>query len=756
MQESQDPAIPFGRPGVTTGEIRKWLSGLSRDQAREMARNAPDWLSSTSDAEVSVLVVSRFGEFWPLSKLNALFPYLFADPPALRLAVLETLARLAPEALLDYLPPLLVAPDPRQRTLAIKGLAAIDPVEALAHIDYLMSSADPTYKQAGVQACFFLPFDRVKPLALKFVATETDLAALEPLALLLTSNPDPEVPLRLWEIAGQSQPAKAARLKDLLHEVCRGLKGSGLLGDRFDEYLERLKSWGRQKEITRFVQVSLQRLGSKDPATIAETEAIINRQMCRPNVRAAFQAAVDWPLPPELKACLERILHLTSQQPPPPEAIGERMEETPPAEKTQGPSDVAIPEQAGVSVPKSPPNLEFFLALTPEQRIEYMAAWEPADAPIVLPLLETFLEKAKPTPPEWATILRVACLLEYRGLREKAAQLLKSQDPGLATAALDYLSDHDPDVAILHLGQFLQTPNVRMKAAAIRVMNRFDPRQTVSHLRAMLASKELEQQRLALACFVHLDFAIVKPVLVDFLRRVPDAGLIQTCLCLFASNPDPESLYDLFVLGKQLPGGLGAEARSIRRKVETALIADGRLSSDREALDQKFEARWKEECRKEAEPAPAYSVRSLKADGKLPASPADTDISAVAIAEIAGTAKWLYRHALHFLLILVLMTSWFTYKWLRTLFQTDRQVVVIGTPLRIEGVVTAVKGPTEFEVRSNRFGLFEIRLSPDQKLKPDPGDWFQGTVTPIGKNLERTTAQLEHLDNADSTGQPGK
>ncbi|NLI76124.1 MAG: HEAT repeat domain-containing protein [Candidatus Riflebacteria bacterium] len=730
---------PFDQAG-TTVEIRKqWLSGLTPDQVRELAPRVPGWLEAETVSEVAADLISRFGRVWPRDHLQAVSARLLSPSLAVRVAALEILCQLAPQALLEHLPRFLVATEPRLRTLAIRGLAAIDEAEARAHIDYLLNSEDPAERKAGIQAAFFLPFEQVKPLALRFASVVTDPTELEAIATLLTGNPDPEVPLRLYEMVAQSRGAKAAWLKGLIQEVCQAIQGSDILGSRFPEYRRRLQHWLKEKETARFVQAALQGLSGDIPEVVRDAEAAIARQLPRPPFRQAFQEALQWPLGPEVRARLERLLEEATTEASQPLSPG-----SPVREATRESAPVVGPIRESLTP-------EAFAALAPDQRVEVMAGWEPTEAARVIPLLEGWLGAVRPTSGELATALLTARRLGFAGLRDRAIIVLQGKDPGVATAALEYLGDLDPEAAFPHLGSFLQSPNLRMKSAAIRIMNRFDPAQALSNLRVMLASKDLQDQRMALACMAHLDFSVVRPLLVDFLGRVPEATLVMTGLCFFVANPEPDNLYDLYFLEHLLPGPLKSEAFSVRRKVEAVLRETDRLPFDRATLDQHLESRWQEAHRRRSVPPPAYSVRSLKAAGLLAPSPGEASLSP-AVAGTLAAVGWLIRHSLQLVFVFLLVLAAISYSWLQTVLRPGRQEVVIGSPLDLEGRVTRSPAPDQVEIRSDRFGVFEVRIPPGSSWRPKPGETFRGTVLPLRVVYDRTAAELQRRTPATFPG----
>lgn len=87
-----------------------------------------------------------------------------------------------------------------------------------------------------------------------------------------------------------------------------------------------------------------------------------------------------------------------------------------------------------------------------------------------------------------------------KGLEAEALKLINSGMVALATAAVEYLGEVDPDAIFPYIGQCLKIADVRMKSAALGILKNFDFNQAVSSLNAMLRSADPEQQRMALEC----------------------------------------------------------------------------------------------------------------------------------------------------------------------------------------------------------------------------------------------------------------
>ena len=643
---------------------------LDVTQIKDLAGSAPDLLENEADPAVTVSLIKTFASNWPRDKIKVMASRLFAENLSVRQTVLEELIKLAPDSLKAYLPKLLTASEPRIRSLAIKGLAEIDMDEAISHLDLLLMGSTTEEKIAGLQSSFFIPYEKIKPIVLKFLAAENDPDLLNQGGLVFSNNPDPEVPFRLWEIVSQSPKEKIAVMKKIVQDSCRAVEGSGLLGDRYPDYQEKLQTWIRKREATRFVQECIMRLSESEGEAEAALEAAIVKGSKQKIVREIFHEALEWPLQQPVKNRLLSLLDISGAS-----AKGSEARNTSePTQKSNNEPDKNNPttEEARVAPAYIAPGLspEKFFALPPDDRIRALAAFGPEDTQIARSILEKILRNSGTSVAETSTALRTARRLGCADFREIAQRGLKQSEAGFVTASLEYLGEFDPDQAFAILGRFLQSPNLRIKSSAIQLLKNSDSTQALSIVKTMLTSKDIGVQNSALACMVFFDFSLIRDMLVEFLEGIPDSKLISASLCLFQANPEPDNIYLLYRLQNLLPGEYGKNVSIARRQMEKSLEEMGRLKTDSTTRERDLEARWKLEKKRNEAPLPDYSVKKMKTHGQLREVAVNVASEAVGGAlgtGISGISLFLGYWPI-WLSVIIFLCAFFSYTFLKSLF----------------------------------------------------------------------------------------
>ncbi|MFZ2958438.1 MAG: HEAT repeat domain-containing protein [Candidatus Ozemobacteraceae bacterium] len=649
-----DPASFFERfSQATIPERLQMLARLSPRVLSDLGQTAVKLLENEENPVVAAGLIKTFSRAWPSEHFSRIASQLSASHLTLRLAAMEMLLQRAPDMLVQDLPALLISRDPRERALAIRGLAAIDFDEALAHLEALLLSNDPARKQAGLQNCIFLPFERVKPLLFKFFASESDPALLERAGWLFEINPDPEVPFHLYEIAELARPEKAAIVKKILSGACRVVEKTELLGDGFKAYIAKLQNWIFRRSATRFVHECAGRLaGETDPGP--EFEASIRKNLEKAHIRGIFEEALTWPIPERARQrmaiLLEKAKSFSPEGKRPPAPSGSNAEKPsrgnqfspPPAANTH--QDMAARGTLTVStVPLAPPPsrrsaiapaklpalpatssgsgdtvspgaADLFENLSGDDKIRRVAAWQPEERDLVAVHLAAIVKNPSSSPDLAATALRTAARIESEGLVEAAGQWLRNADPNPVSAALEYLARFDAERIFPMLGKFLQSPHPRVKTGALKILKRFDPPQAASMLKAMLSKKSLENQTFALGCMIHVDFSLVRDHLAAYLEANPGTPHFESALCLFQANPDPENLYILYRLEKKLPGPEAAlRLRAVREETIRLVRTMGLVPVEKIAqLESGFADRFKREQEKSKAPPAAYTIRVLR------------------------------------------------------------------------------------------------------------------------------------------------
>lgn len=706
-------------------ERMRMLSDLPVRLPKDLREMGPELIAGEKSPVIAAKIVRVFCRTWPEEKFSQLTALLDSNSLSLKLAALRTIVHMKPELLIDDLPALLNAKDPQIKALAIRGLAKIDKEEALNHLQALLLSPELSDRLAGIQNCPFLPFEMVKPVLLKYFAAENHAELLIRAGWILEMNPDVQVPFKLFEIAERSPAKKAELVKGVLNEAVKLLEKSGILGNQFAAFTRKLQTWVNKKNALRFVKQVAAKLNSEkvDP----ELEQTIRNSLKQATVVEAFSEALGWPVSETVKGRIGAYLKSVTANKPSAQSIVEEAKEseTFPAKVEEVQNKVAEKTAAILIGKTCAAQIEFFAGL---ENPEFSKAQGQAVA----------LFSGKDTSVE----VKIAALhafsrLKQKGLEAEALRLINNSNVALATAAVEYLGEIDPEAIFPFLGQCLKVPDVRMKSAALGILKNFDFNQAVSSLNAMLRSYDPDQQRMAIECMDQFDFALIRDQLTEYLCRCDTEALVEAGLCHFAANSSTENLYSLYKIEKAHSGTIAAQIAQLREKCRGLSEAGGIIIEADKPVGTNHEAelqqRWQEEQEKKKSRRPAYAYRDQSAEEK-PTSREQLVAIGNALREWVNTRGPLIGGALIVVLALIFYVFFMPGEADKTLQNLGG--AIISQTITVEGTVDSVDQLGAVVFTSKDAEKFVLTPQNDGFRLPKSGDKLRISILPYRKTAD--------------------
>lgn len=581
------------------------LSEMPARIPKDLRGLGPQLLEKEKTAVLGARLIRVFCRGWPEEKFSAITDCIRSDSLTLKLAALKTTVHMKPELLLEDLPQLLNSKDPQIKALAIRGLAKIDKEEALKHLQALLLSSEISDRLAGIQNCPFLPFDMVKPVLLKYCAAENHPELLIRAGWILEMNPDVQVPFKLFEIAERSPAKKSELVKGILNEAVKLLEKSGILGDQFPAYTRKLQAWVYRRNALRLAKQIVARL---DEETIPqELDQTLRNSLKQPVVVEAFQEALNWPISATAKSRLSAYLKSGATeavaQPDPmpmghsPATLEQKTEASPGADAESSETTTDTRKLSELSLSEQ---IKAFAGLSAEEYAKHESCFR-----LIIGSRE-FEAEAKTAAFNCLTRLKLG------GYEDAAVKMLNNPNVALATAAVQYLGQVDPEVIFPYLGQCLNVADVRMKSAALGILKNFDFNQAVSSLNAMLNSYDPQQQRMALECMDQFDFALIRDQLTEYLQRADDEKLVEYGLCHFAASPSPDNAYSLYKIEQAHMGPLAEKIKKLREACGgTEADAAGVGAAPGVQVDEsELKERLSREREQKKKQRPAYAYKS--------------------------------------------------------------------------------------------------------------------------------------------------
>lgn len=195
---------------------------------------------------------------------------------------------------------------------------------------------------------------------------------------------------------------------------------------------------------------------------------------------------------------------------------------------------------------------ERFLSAPTAQRLECLLRLPVAERSRQAALAPVLLERE--TQPAVAIMLLRTFGIHWP--RERLGDLyprLSSPWVSLRLAALEVLTQRDPEQLREALPRLLVSEDPRTQALAIRGLAKIDLEEAIEHLRYLLEDADPALRRVALQNCFYLPFDQIRPLLYQFLLRERLPELVTDAGLLFAINPCPEVPFHLWEAFDQAP-----------------------------------------------------------------------------------------------------------------------------------------------------------------------------------------------------------
>ncbi len=502
----------------------------------------------------------------PAPELPGLIPKALSGSVSERLATLGVFLSRAPQLLEPHLPALLNDPEPVIRGMGVRALTILDPDESIAYLEDLLLGQMGASKKAALQECLFLPFRMVKSTLLKFCGAETDPENLDTAGVIFLSNPDWDVPFRLFELLPDSTPEKMALLGKIINGVSESLLSS-----------PQAATEARTPSTNQVLENFLHGLDQWQEKRVSERE---NRQ--------------------------EKLLDAVVRE------FG--------ADEVEALLGVPVGQDPASPVPPLPPSVAELGNLAEDAQIKGLSIWPESETGALEPFLKKLIGSAGGTARLQAMAIRTAARLRIGSFLESARALVGRGEERLRIASLEYIVRFDPKSGQRLAETFAHSPQPWMRAKGIEMLQSQNLSLSVDHLAFLLRSGDRKARNGGFLTLLRFPFHTIRDILTEFLASPRGDSCLKAGTLLFEAHPDPENLFCLFRIERSLEkrGAVGnAEAiREARIRLEGFLRGTGRLA---EKTSGDLESDWENrvhalENARDAPPKPYTFSRKLDSE----------------------------------------------------------------------------------------------------------------------------------------------
>jgi HEAT repeat protein len=584
--------VDLGKLEIAPDVVRGLLEGGEESLQRVVqhaVRRAPSpatldqWRShllleeSLAVVEIGLTLLAKFGT---PDDANLATTFAGSSSPAVVRAAMDLLHAQRLDRFKEEAARFLTADDLDTRLQAIRRLRTVDPAEARNFLAALLGSPDPFVRQKAQREMFLFPFREAESLYWNRLGRES-----RPLLLVLTGsalamNPEPDLPLKVYDLLVPTRGLRAQILKQILQQTVAVIQASGILQVPYDEYLATLKERLEKRKIWINCQIALKDLEAPDLETRLAAIQVLRLGVGFPKVREALQRRESLEPDEELRE------HLAA-------ALGKEKEEISPAGLRAKVAD------------------ETFFDLPPKAQRLYLntiarqQAFDEVQG--VLPTLFSY-------PLERSTLLNLLTMVARFGSTLDARPLLpllQAEDPAVLAAAIKAVGRLDLDRIATDIPRLLQHDEIRVKSAALEVYLQTDKESALGYVRGMLKTPQTAARRNGLMLLAIIDYPSAEPLLLEFFARERSSELRQQAASIIAGNATPDGMHVLFEATFSDAGTPRPDLIDLWDSACQAAIPH--IGPDRAAIEQACAERRRHARETANAPPPAYALKKVAA-----------------------------------------------------------------------------------------------------------------------------------------------
>lgn len=598
--EKQDPDS-FWKNFSRANNIEKLilLNQLKKSDCEKLSQNCLKFTLAEKHPAVLRKLLSLICSNCSTIEISRLKPLLHFPAVGVRMAALQLFIQKSPEALTGSLPKLLRSKDFNLRNLAIRGLAKLDQATAMSYFEHFLFKGNELEKKAILSNSIFFDFSDIKEKLIRFLIIEKNPEFLNSASLILINNPDIEVVQQLWLYLESCPKGKKEFISAVLNECCKQLEVSDSKTFQHESFNDFFENWKNNIRFSREVISDVGELIASEFSDI-EIRTKISQRLNDSGYKEAFKRFVSLKNKKPEYPLLQELLNSSDAEPLP-----SKIASLPPLPE----SSPVVTESQEISIDCLSQD---FTALSDEEKSRQIALLDSQGLQKSAEELKKLLATPEVGKKLILSIFKIARRHECNLFLNEAKSALKSLDPAIVSAALEYIPEIDPEWFFSIVGKFIRHENKQIKRATIKSLKAISLDKAIAAIQIMLRMKSKTQTMNALACMIYFDFNFIRELVKQIAIETPDPDIFSAAMILYQNNPEPGNLFDLYFLEKKAKQSMFKEqAREIRRSNQSFLIDLGLLKpEDINEFERTFSERITEFENKKSRMDPACKLEN--------------------------------------------------------------------------------------------------------------------------------------------------
>ncbi|NLI79731.1 MAG: HEAT repeat domain-containing protein [Candidatus Riflebacteria bacterium] len=187
----------------------------------------------------AVRLLGRFGD--PKDDQPFLMMALKSGDGLVMARAIEGLGHMAPEILMKELPRLIREHDPTVRGAALRTFFRLDKAQAMKALQDMLLSESSTVKEQSLVCLAQLSYSATRPLLLRFLKEDPNMALVRKAGMILRNNPDPDAVRSIYQTMRLVSGPRKTTLQEILQDCIKGCIEAGLVKGTVAQHLETLQ-----------------------------------------------------------------------------------------------------------------------------------------------------------------------------------------------------------------------------------------------------------------------------------------------------------------------------------------------------------------------------------------------------------------------------------------------------------------------------------------------------------------------------------
>lgn len=175
----------------------RYLRKMDFDGYKVFRSVLPQLVRKTKDKELAA-IIKLIGRFGKTDDSGLIRDFIHSKNPTEACAAIEALAKIDPEFLIVYLPQLMQSKIGKIRLVSTRIFSKIDQNQAVSLVKSLLLSSSVKQRVLGISLSILIDFSTIKNALLLAFYKETNTDLIDKLSLILSSNPDLDIMVHVY------------------------------------------------------------------------------------------------------------------------------------------------------------------------------------------------------------------------------------------------------------------------------------------------------------------------------------------------------------------------------------------------------------------------------------------------------------------------------------------------------------------------------------------------------------------------------